>query len=281
MANNYPAKGRVRAYGKARIELAEQANRARDWKHIWKAPMHPYAFHLASDWKQCVEYQVEDFPAEVGFMIDVLGLEVNALDNGYAQFSSPQGDFFFAIVPTPPGRTSTHPDALRIQFMVTDILEVASELESRGIQFELLPQPCQPGSSLYIGYFRTPHGIPIEIWGRMDRTTPLGFQSHSNKPSVDQSQELEDLTDSEQEEEFFPGLFDVQTKGNAVEQSPRKKDTSLSAARHSNQITDIQNHSAPAEILDDEDEYLQLENDENDEIQADDGIQYVDDIDDT
>ena len=156
---------KFRAYGKARIDIAVRATNPAEWQKLWKKPAFPYPFTWGENWKQCIEYKVDDFPAEVGFFIDILGLPINAFDPGYAMFTSPKGEFYFAVIPTLEGEKSTPPDSIRIQFMLEDIFQTASELERRGIQFEQWPQACSEGSSLYIGYFRTPHGICVDLWG--------------------------------------------------------------------------------------------------------------------
>lgn len=175
MATNYPINPRVRALGKARLDIARRAQTPADWERLWKAPAHDFPFTWGERWKQCVEYKVDDFAAEVGFYIDILGLSVNALDPDYAMFTSPQGDFFIAIIPVPVGPAeafSTPPDALRLQFMVADIFATVEELESRGIAFEQQPQPVQPGSTLHIATFLTPHGICIDLWGVLPSLRP-------------------------------------------------------------------------------------------------------------
>jgi len=156
---------KFRAYGKARIDIAVRATSQAEWQKLWKKPAFPFPFTWGENWKQCIEYKVDDFPAEVGFFIDILGLPINAFDPGYAMFTSPKGEFYFAVIPTLEGEKSTPPDSIRIQFMVDNIYQTASELERRGIQFEQWPQACSEGSSLYIGYFRTPHGICVDVWG--------------------------------------------------------------------------------------------------------------------
>jgi hypothetical protein len=207
MSTNYPVNPRVRAFGKARIDIAQRAHSREDWDKLWKRPIHPFPFAWGDCWKQCVEYKVDDFAAEVGFFIDILGLPVNAFDPGYAMFTSPHGDFFFAVVPAPEDGESTPPDALRLQFMVTDILATTTELESRGIEFEQPPQPCQPGSSLYIGYFRTPHGICVDLWGMVK--TVKSATIIAEQEEEDEDDLLDELEDEEDEdEEFFPGLAD-------------------------------------------------------------------------
>lgn len=160
---------RFRAYGKARIDIARRVRDQGDWYKLWKEPTNPFPFAWGENWRQCVEYKVDDFAAEVGFFIDILGLPVNAFDPDYAMFTSPRRDFFLSIVPTFEDEYSTPPDAIRIQFMVDDIFSTVEELERRGVQFEQQPQACQEGSALFIGYFRTPHGICVDLWGFVDQ----------------------------------------------------------------------------------------------------------------
>jgi catechol 2,3-dioxygenase-like lactoylglutathione lyase family enzyme len=178
MATNYPINPRVRAYGKARLDIARRARTPTEWQRLWLPSAQRYIFEWGEPWKQCIEYKVDDLAAEVGFYIDVLGLPVNALDPDYAMFTSPGGDFFFAVVPAPEEGLSTPPDAIRLQFMLADVLATAEELTARGIEFEMLPAPIREGSDLYIGYFRTPHGIPIELWGIVsdEEDLQIGFE---------------------------------------------------------------------------------------------------------
>ncbi len=203
MAMNYPVNPRVRAFGKARIDIARRAKSREDWERLWKRPIHPFPFSWGEPWKQCVEYKVDDFAAEVGFFIDVLGLPVNAFDPDYAMFTSPHGDFFFAIVPASEENHSTPPDALRLQFMVADILKTAEELEGRGIEFEQSPQPCQIGSPLYIGFFRTPHGICVDLWGMVkDDLKDDLYEEDEEEDEPWALDEAEDWADDEQGEEI-------------------------------------------------------------------------------
>lgn len=156
---------RFRAYGKARIDIAKRAETRDDWDQLWKKPTNPFPFSWGSTWKQCIEYKVADFPAEVGFFIDILGFPVNAFDPDYAMFTSPNGDFFFSVVPTREGELPTSQGAIRLQFMVQDIIETARELERRGVEFTQMPARVADNSSFLIGSFRTPNGIGIELWG--------------------------------------------------------------------------------------------------------------------
>jgi hypothetical protein len=161
----FPINPRFRAYGKARIDIAKRAETRDDWDHLWKKPTHPFPFSWGSSWKQCIEYKVADFPAEVGFFIDILGFPVNAFDPDYAMFTSPNGDFFFSVVPTRDGENPTPLGAIRLQFMVQDIIETSIELERRGVKFNQMPARVADNSAFLIGSFRSPNGIGIELWG--------------------------------------------------------------------------------------------------------------------
>ena len=199
---------RFRAYGKARLDIAQRAKTRQDWEELWKSSTNPYPFTWGDSWKHCVEYKVDDFAAEVGFFVDILGLPVNAFDLSYAMFTSPSGDFYIGIVPTPEKVNSTPKDAIRLQFMVADILATTKELERRGVIFEQQPEPCQLGSSLHIGYFRTPHGIPVELWGQighqddhidLDLDDEFGDEDHDDQ-QLDLTLVVESKIDSEDSE---------------------------------------------------------------------------------
>ena len=162
---NYHVNPRFRAYGKARIDIAQRAATRDDWDRLWKKSTYPFPFSWGDSWKQCVEYKVGDFPAEVGFFIDILGFPVNAFDPDYAMFTSPNGEFYFSVVPVLESEEVTAPDAIRLQFMVEHIMETAVELERRGVKFDQWPTQPSKKSPLLIGSFRTPNGIGIDLWG--------------------------------------------------------------------------------------------------------------------
>ncbi len=175
---------RVRAYGRARIDIARRALTPQDWDELWKPPQNPFPFTWGTYWKQCVEYRVDDFPSEAGFFIDVLGFPVIAFDANYAMFTSPTGEFTFAVVQTLEGGTSTPPDAIRIQFMVEDIYKTTEELARRGIAFTQNPEPLSEGSSMHTATFLSPHGICIDVWGEVRIAT-------AEEVEIDELEEVE------------------------------------------------------------------------------------------
>jgi catechol 2,3-dioxygenase-like lactoylglutathione lyase family enzyme len=187
MVTNYPINPRVRAYGKARIDIAQRVKTAEDWEKFWRPPSNPFPFTWGDAWRQSIEYKVIDFAAEVGFFVDILGLQVNALHSSYAMFTSPGREFFFTVVPAINETDSTPPGALRLQFMLSDLLSTTRELEKRGILFDQLPEPIQPGSSLFIASFRTPNGMPVELWGNL---ASIASPIDKRKPDGDRDEEV-------------------------------------------------------------------------------------------
>lgn len=158
---------RYRAYGRARLDAAQRAQTQSDWQRLWKPSPHPFPFVWGRHWKSCIEYQVDDFAAEVGFLIDVLGLPVNAFNPNIAMFTSPDHEFFFSVIPTPPNGTCTPSGTIRIQFMVDDLFATTEEFVRRGIVFENEPQPVSEGSQQWVSSFLTPNGMTIELWGQV------------------------------------------------------------------------------------------------------------------
>ena len=184
--------GKVRAYGRARLEIAQRAVTPQDWDELWKPPQNPFPFTWGKYWKQCIEYRVDDFASEIGFFIDMLGLPVIAFDAHYAMFTSPTGEFTFAIVQTPEGGYSTPPDAIRIQFMVEDIYETLDELIRRGIAFIQNPEPISEGSSMHIATFQTPHGISIDLWGEVQTAVAEVFEAGETEETEETEEEIEE-----------------------------------------------------------------------------------------
>lgn len=160
-------KAAYRKLGEKRLEVARKAKTKEEWDKLWTQTKHPYSFELGPCWKNCMEYKVADFAAELGFFVDILGFVPNALGEDYAMFTSPDGDFYFSIVPAGDGEP-TPKDALRIQFMLQDIHKVTRDLKSRGIEFEKDPEPASEGSPMLSGTFRTPNGIPVDLWGMVE-----------------------------------------------------------------------------------------------------------------
>lgn len=168
MAPRYRIDPRIRALGKARLDVTRRARDEGEWQKMWRAPRYSFPFAWGEGWRACFQYFVEDFAAEIGFFIDVLGFPVSAFSTTYALFTSPDHAFFFAVRALPEGFESTPPDTIRLQFMVSNFSEAIQELERRGVTFEVRPEVGGPA----VAVFRSPHGVPIELWPAPPVRTP-------------------------------------------------------------------------------------------------------------
>jgi hypothetical protein len=154
---------RCHALGEARLKVADEAKTEEDWERLWtESPAYPFTWGQC--WKQMIEYRVDDYAAEVGFFIDVVGLPTNAFGREFSMFTGPENEFFFSVAPTPEGEASTPRDGIRLAFMLGDIEGQAATLKERGVAFEQEPTPYQ-GSPMLKATFRTPHGIAVDLWG--------------------------------------------------------------------------------------------------------------------
>lgn len=266
---NYPVNPRFRAYGKARIDIAQRATNRDEWDRMWKRTTFDFPFTWGNSWKNCIEYKVKDFAAEVGFFIDFLGFPVNAFDPDYAMFTSPNGEFFFSVIPVHEGEQSTPPDAIRLQFMIQNIKETASELERRGIIFEQWPAPSSMGSPLLIGTFRSPNGIPIELWGFesdenvQDVPDDLIESDKPGKDSKNLSQQSEDGIDND-----FDPIEDVEI--DVVVENENKKEVQPEIITAPLFQLDDEGDEEEFDPFDDDDEL------EDDEIEDNSGYKSVD-----
>jgi catechol 2,3-dioxygenase-like lactoylglutathione lyase family enzyme len=177
MTGPYHIDPRIRALGKARIDVTRRAQSEAEWQALWRAPRYTFPFIWESGWKQCIEYRVADFAAEAGFFIDVLGLPVNAFSPSYAMFTSPLQDFAFSVRLAAEGQPTTPPDTLCIQFQIRDLDDTVEELQRRGIAFEQSPTLDEAfGPDLYKASFRTPNGVKVDLVGYGEARPPIAIQ---------------------------------------------------------------------------------------------------------
>jgi len=193
MSAKYRINPRIRAYGKARIDITRRASDEREWQLKWRAPLHPYPFTPGEGWRFCFEYKVDDFAAEVGFFIDILGFDVCAFSPSYAQFVDPYHDICFGVVEAQEGETSTDPDTIRLQLKVDHILDTVKTLEARGIVFEQKPAPVGGQPDLLAGYFRSPHGVCIDLFGEISLDEDDDYPREEDEDETETNQRIEEI----------------------------------------------------------------------------------------
>jgi len=175
---------RFRAYGRARIDIIQHVSNQEDWDRLWKSPSNSFPFQWTEGWKQCIEYRVEDYAAEVGFYIDFLGFSVDEFGPQYARFCSPAGDFAIGIEACPAGSSARPVSGLGLQLQVTNLFELVEELQKRGVSFEQPPKIHSRDKSLVSTIFKTPHGLVIELLSQNsypELEIPLELTGSSNE----------------------------------------------------------------------------------------------------
>jgi catechol 2,3-dioxygenase-like lactoylglutathione lyase family enzyme len=227
--------GKIRAYGKARLDMAHRATNRQEWEELWKESRYPFPFEWGNGWRYCMEYRVDDFAAEIGFLIDILGFPVVSLDDNCAMFTNPEGDFYFAVVAAEEGQ-GTPADAIRLQFMIQNIYQVAEELQRRGIELEHKPQIYAENPPVHYCSFRTPHGIIIDLWENIEKVDlEPAREIIVQKPAVEartqtvisQEEALEDfeeLDDDEEDDSRGDGFDDIQEDGFEYIKEPKYED---------------------------------------------------------
>lgn len=193
MSAQYHINPRIRAYGKARIDITRRASDEEEWQSKWRPPLHPYPFTPGEGWRFCFEYKVDDFAAEVGFFIDILGFDVLAFSPSYAQFADPNNDFCFSIVAAEEGEPSTDPDTIRLQFKVEHIHETVKTLEARGIVFEQKPVSPDGQANLLVGYFRSPHGVCIDLFSEISLDNDDDYPREEDEDEVEADKLIEEI----------------------------------------------------------------------------------------
>jgi hypothetical protein len=154
-----------REYGEARLALAAKCTAERSWKTDWEPPRLPFPIVWGDCWKAIFEVPVSDFPGDLGFFMDVLGFDVNAIDPGYAMLMSPDQAVTFAIVPATAERPALSGGPLRLEFMGSAIDRLADQLAQRGIDITPLHAPWGDDNPMRTLEFATPSGLPVKIWG--------------------------------------------------------------------------------------------------------------------
>jgi predicted enzyme related to lactoylglutathione lyase len=209
MATLYRGIGKVRAHGKARIAITIEARDETDFLRRWHKPANEYPFEWENGHRFCIEYQVDDFAAEVGFYVDVLGITVDSISPSRAQFSSPDQELVLAVSAVDPEQPSIPPQNLLLQMFIKNLETTVTELEKRGVIFELPPQPSNSDPELLVARFQTPNGMFVELWGYQipasrSRNSAYPPQAEAHDDNGDDDEAYDEQDTGEDEDEVSP-----------------------------------------------------------------------------
>lgn len=155
----FPAQ--CRNLGQRRLDALARIRSREDWQRLWPKPRFAYPFVWGDCWKAVAEFGVKDFPAELGFYLDILGLSVNAVWDGHAMVMTPDGAYAFTIRQA--RRTS---GGLNLQFMIGNIGAAASALKRRRVEVvQDLKAEWGEDNPMRTFKLRTPSGMMITLWG--------------------------------------------------------------------------------------------------------------------
>ena len=104
-----------------------------------------------------VEYPVTDFPLEVGFWAEKLGLHFLSLDSEYAICTDTTNSFTFSFQSS---EKTYDLAAIKIQWFTDDLNEAISFLNERGVSYQL---HTKSAVQRFVR-FHSPAGITVEIW---------------------------------------------------------------------------------------------------------------------
>ena len=146
---------RIRAYGKARIDITRRARDEAEWRRLWKEPSQPYAFKPGRGWAINWVYTVDDYAAEIGFLIDVLGFPVLAFSPSQAQLASPEGGFALTVLSAREDSLATPPDSVHLQLSVAALSPTVTG--ARAARRNLRPATCSRRGGPCLAERRFPH----------------------------------------------------------------------------------------------------------------------------
>jgi len=154
-----------RDLGNERIALAEKCTAEKSWMTAWTGARHPFPIKWGECWKAVIELSVQDFAAELGFFLHILGFDVNAIEPNWAMLMTPDKAYMFSLIQATEERPAVSGASISIEFMVEGITALASELTNRGLGVSPLQAEWGEEAPMRTFGFTSPNGLNIKVWG--------------------------------------------------------------------------------------------------------------------
>ena len=127
-----------------------------------------YSFDITLDdsRKQWTEYHVDNFEAELGFYVDILGMKAQSLNQDYAVVHNEPREFYIGFWRASKDKPATPTGSISICFFFENIRNGVAKLKDRGVEFtdNIKPFPDENGTCR-LAKLKTPNNHNIEIWG--------------------------------------------------------------------------------------------------------------------
>jgi hypothetical protein len=150
-----------RTLGKRRLATLARMKTREDWAKRWPKARHAYPFSWGECWKAVAEFGVKDYAAELGFHLDILGLELNASWDDHAMLKTPDGEYAFTIY-----RAKRTAPELNLQFMLGNIEAATAALTKRRVTVvQELTAEWGEANPMRTFKLTTPNGVLITLWG--------------------------------------------------------------------------------------------------------------------
>ena len=152
-----------KSFGNQRIEFVNAANSGTKKWEEWAQPKNPWSHKWGSCWAHQTIYNVNDFPSEAGFFIDILGMDCGVLsaEYGYALINSEDGHFHLGLRPADKEHPAIIAGIISLDFMIEDLEVVTEKIESNGGVFKKKNYQLD---GLMVSDIISPAGILIRLW---------------------------------------------------------------------------------------------------------------------
>ncbi len=165
---------RCRAFGEERIEALARCKEPGDFQKLWPAGKADWPFTWGECWKAVPIIHLEDYAAELGFFVDVLGFQSFATWEGGCFLAAPESEFKLGLADTREG-TAVDPASFQLDLMVGNIEEAAATLVERGVieRADLHPEWGEEQRMRTL-CLKSPNGISLKLWGNLAGEAPSG-----------------------------------------------------------------------------------------------------------
>ena len=157
----------VRAAGAARLAVAKERLGHHEARSEGEPPAWPdapdYPFAWGTCWKACMQVEVEDLAAELGFFADRLGFKPFAIWPDHVMLASPDDAYHLTLGQAASGQ-GARLGSLSLQMMLGNMDEACASLRERGVPFVQTPRADPDSGGMRTAVVASPGGMHVKLW---------------------------------------------------------------------------------------------------------------------